>query len=112
MTVVGYDDSKNGGSFQLINSWGSGWGNGGYFWITYDDFGTFVPYAYEMILMPPIVVDLNGEVEFRLISGETMAVAYNDAAGMYKMAKPYSSGTQFRFYMNNSQPAYVYAIGS
>jgi hypothetical protein len=28
------------------------------------------------------------------------------------MDEPYTSGTQFRFYMNNNEPAYVYAIGS
>lgn len=41
-TVVGYDDSvtEDGevGAFRIVNSWGSGWGNGGYYWITYQAF--------------------------------------------------------------------------
>ncbi len=38
-TIVGYNDSitDNGdkGAFKVVNSWGSGWGKGGYYWITY-----------------------------------------------------------------------------
>ncbi|MCR9142490.1 MAG: C39 family peptidase [bacterium] len=40
MTLVGYDDSKKSprghrGAFKLINSWGTGWGDRGYGWISY-----------------------------------------------------------------------------
>ena len=38
VTMVGYDDYKNGGSFLFVNSWGPDWGDEGYFWITYKDF--------------------------------------------------------------------------
>ena len=33
MCVVGFDDDKYGGSFEVINSWGPSWGNNGYMWI-------------------------------------------------------------------------------
>jgi len=46
MTVIGYDDYKNGGSFEIVNSWGSNWGNEGYFWISYDDFYKNITEAY------------------------------------------------------------------
>jgi len=36
MVVVGYDDIKN--AFKLINSWGTGWADGGYCWVDYDHF--------------------------------------------------------------------------
>lgn len=36
VTIVGYDNSKN--AFKAQNSWGANWGQGGYFWITYDFF--------------------------------------------------------------------------
>ena len=51
MVVVGYDDSRYGGSFQLMNSWGSRWGEDGFTWIRYRDFKHFVREAYEMSLI-------------------------------------------------------------
>ena len=39
-TIVGYDDNlvtpDGVGAFRVVNSWGSGWGDGGYYWITYE----------------------------------------------------------------------------
>ena len=44
MTVVGYDDNRR--AFRLINSWGVGWGDRGYAWISYRAFQSDVPEAY------------------------------------------------------------------
>lgn len=33
ITLIGYDDTR--GAFRFINSWGTGWGQGGYGWIAY-----------------------------------------------------------------------------
>lgn len=35
VTIVGYDDSRYGGAFKVINSWGQNWGDNGYFWMPY-----------------------------------------------------------------------------
>jgi hypothetical protein len=39
VTFVGYDDNRathdGVGAFKLVNSWGTGWGNAGYFWMSY-----------------------------------------------------------------------------
>ena len=49
MCVVGYDDNKHGGAFEVLNSWGRKWGNGGYIWIPYKTFADFVKEGYEII---------------------------------------------------------------
>jgi len=40
VTIVGYDDNMTShgdtGAFKVVNSWGPGWGDNGYFWVTYD----------------------------------------------------------------------------
>ncbi len=36
MVLVGYDDSKK--AFKIMNSWGIGWGDRGYCWMSYDAF--------------------------------------------------------------------------
>lgn len=44
MLVVGYDNDRH--AFRAINSWGTGWGDGGYYWFDYDFFPTVVNEAY------------------------------------------------------------------
>lgn len=46
MCIIGYDDKKFGGAFEIVNSWGDDWGNGGYIWITYRDFYKMYPEFY------------------------------------------------------------------
>lgn len=48
LVVVGYDDRKE--AFRLFNSWGKNWGDGGYIWLKYKDFGDFCKYAYLLHL--------------------------------------------------------------
>jgi C1A family cysteine protease len=35
MVLTGYDDSVAGGSFRVMNSWGTRYGDGGFFWLSY-----------------------------------------------------------------------------
>ncbi|HTW92855.1 MAG TPA: FlgD immunoglobulin-like domain containing protein [bacterium] len=39
VTIVGYDDNKSThdgmGAFKMVNSWGTGWGQSGYWWMSY-----------------------------------------------------------------------------
>ena len=56
MCVVGYDDNENGGSFQIMNSWGTRWGDNGFTWVKYSDFKEYVYQAYEIYVkrLPPV----------------------------------------------------------
>jgi hypothetical protein len=44
MLVVGYDDSRN--AFRVLNSWGTGWGDAGYYWLDYGLFPRVVNEAF------------------------------------------------------------------
>lgn len=130
MCVVGYDDNKYGGAFEIQNSWGTDWGNEGYIWIKYDDYARFTKYAFEFVDLPepkPNKPDLSGQLKLVLSTGEEMAanlllstrglivVEENNNKGpltTYQTKKAYTFGTRFRIYISNNQPAYVYAISS
>jgi hypothetical protein len=105
MLVVGYDDTKYGGAFRVLNSWGTGWGDGGFIWIKYPDFvkwcalglqafaDPYSPVPEEMKPkptpepkpepepepkpqpVPEIKFSLAGDVEFRLNTGDKMEVS-------------------------------------
>ena len=51
--IVGYDDYKFGGSFEIMNSWGSDYGNDGYMWIKYDDLIDVIGEAYFIEIYEP-----------------------------------------------------------
>ncbi len=50
MTLVGYDERRQ--AFRLINSWGKGWGDHGYAWISYDLLRTHIRGAYTLNVGP------------------------------------------------------------
>jgi hypothetical protein len=130
MCVVGYDDNQYGGAFEIQNSWGENWGFEGYTWISYQDFVRFVKYAFELIDIPEPkqgVADLSGSIKLVLTSGAEMPVSLREATRglkvitaqktpdpltVFQTADTYTSGTGFRIYISNDQPAYVYAISS
>lgn len=115
--VVGYDDQKYGGAFEIQNSWGTDWGNGGYIWIKYEDFAKFTKYAFQFIDLPeskPQIADLSGQIKLLLSDGNTMPVSLsiNSNTTQYKTTKAYTYGTRFRIYISNNEPAYVYALST
>lgn len=48
MCVIGYDDNKEGGAFEILNSWGDYWSAGGYIWFRYSDFAKVVDEAFAL----------------------------------------------------------------
>jgi hypothetical protein len=112
MCVVGYDDTKYGGAFEIQNSWGTKWGNGGYIWITYDVFNQFAYHAYEIIEHLATFKDgaeYDGFVNIEVHNThQGMPVWFDN--GYYKTTGSYQSGTRFRYLIGNKKPAYVYAF--
>jgi len=112
LCVVGYDDNKYGGAFEVANSWGGDWGNDGFLWIRYKDFAEFVKYAYEVFsAQTENHYRLKGGVKFQLSSKDFMPVE-SVGEGRYVMKETYSSGTQFQIFVTNEDPAFVYVFGS
>ena len=73
LCVVGYDDNPddnpdpNKSMYKVLNSWGPGWGQDGYFWITYDLFKdvVFEAYVAQDFLEDKYIlrVDLQGHID-------------------------------------------------
>ena len=118
MCVVGYDDERNGGSFLLMNSWGREWGKDGFTWVTYHDYARHSRWAFEMYVEPHTPLQgsgrnrMSGEVSLQLSTGELMTPVWDGSKGCYRIADSYVSGTRYRIYISNNEPAYVYVIGS
>lgn len=81
MVVVGFDDRK--GAFRLMNSWGKNWGDQGFIWIKYKDFGDFCKYAFALYLIAP---------EKTSSTGQTLAVQAE------KTLPEWSGRFQFRYF--------------
>ena len=59
MVVVGYDDRKE--AFRLFNSWGKNWGDNGFIWVKYKDFGRYCKYGYVLYLLPKPLLEKHQE---------------------------------------------------
>jgi Papain family cysteine protease/Domain of unknown function (DUF4384) len=116
MCVVGYDDTMLGkGAFKLINSWGSSWGNDGYFWMSYDEFGKFAKYGYQAYLdesgsairldndLSILVGASRSRPAFTLMPSDTGLVTY-------ALDKPMRTGTKFKFDVEARKKTYLYLI--
>ena len=120
--VVGYDDSKYGGAFLIMNSWGSQWGNNGFAWVRYGDFKTFVKEAYGLEKMPPVGSAANtpfeceiGLVQVSLNGKKTVAGAYiplkNPSGNIFETSSPIAIGTKFKMEIKNATECYIYVFG-
>ncbi|MDQ8193261.1 C1 family peptidase [Coraliomargarita sp. SDUM461004] len=135
MAIVGYDDNKHGGAFRIINSWGTGWGDGGYIWVPYEHFAPACfaaiqaygkqpkaqPYQKNTIRPPEIPLLLAGSVAFQERDGTPMPAIKivedgKSASGNryqgYRLARAYQSGTRFRFFVTTNSRAYLYAFAT
>lgn len=57
VTIVGYDDTRYGGAYKIINSWGTGFGDHGYFWMPYTFAESTVSFAYNGLSYQSVVMN-------------------------------------------------------
>ncbi|MDR0669669.1 MAG: C1 family peptidase [Treponema sp.] len=117
MCVVGYDDKKDGGAFEVLNSWGRKWGNAGFIWIPYQVFIDFVMESYELVenlAAYTDTVEFAGFATLEILDGSRRVTAPLAAAspGFYQSAEVLGKGTQFSFTVGSSKSAYVYAFAA
>ncbi len=110
VVVIGYDDQKFGGSFEILNSWGTNWGENGYCWIKYSDFEHFAYYGYDLI--EKSLFDFNeilrGSVYIKLLDGSYMPFENKD--GILTSTELYTPQTKFEIFVTNYNPIYLYCL--
>lgn len=141
MCVIGYDDNKFGGAFEIMNSWGTDWGNQGFIWIKYRDYAEFVRQGIELMDFsrakpapepepkpepspkpqpnPTPIPPLPPKTISNDLSG-SLVFQLTDGGNMpvsfqnnlYQVTQNYPSKTKFRLLLSNNEPAYVYAFST
>ena len=111
MCVVGYNDSKYGGSFRLMNSWGESWGDNGFTWIKYADFARYVYEATEIIDNQSVHVqnEISGSIKFENMKGENYHVTPLHGS-YFRFNEPARVGDRYRIVFNNNQDNYIYIL--
>lgn len=120
--VVGYDDTKYGGSFLIMNSWGPEWGNNGFAWVRYPDFKRYVREAYGLEPMSktgdaantPFVCEI-GLVEVQYDGKKTSPKGYLplrvSTGNRFETTTPVKAGIRFKMEVKNSTECYTYVFG-
>lgn len=123
MVAVGYDDDKQ--AIELMNSWGTKWGNKGFVYYHYDSFQKYCAQAYEMIPSSPVLISddmLGKDIPKVSISGTVVFKQYLEdsevfkdmrvtkAGNTYHLLDSYTQGDSFQMMITNNQRIHVYAF--
>ncbi|MDP4214120.1 MAG: C1 family peptidase [Bacteroidota bacterium] len=120
--VVGYDDTKYGGAFLIMNSWGPQWGNNGFAWVRYKHFKYFVREAYGLEPMQAVGAAADkpfecevGLVEVKFDGKKTIAGEYIplklSGGNVFETIAPVKPGTRFKMEIRNMSECYIYVFG-
>lgn len=120
MCVIGYDDYKAGGAFQIMNSWGPEWGKNGIAWVPYDAFAYFTKEAYAVYPMGESADEKPEQYDLRFglaivdaegkATGEHIALEHRGGR-TFRTARPIAKGTRFKVEVTNNLECYTYIFG-
>lgn len=124
MLVIGYDDESQ--TFEIMNSWGSEWGNGGFLNVRYEDFNLFVKEAYQVIYDLPTGEPVNNfaaNIDYKELALQAEGADMNCTSevigsmratqngAVYSMHNIYAPYTGFQVYLTlGSKNMNVYAF--
>jgi hypothetical protein len=115
LCVIGYDDRKFGGAFQVMNSWTPQWGVNGIAWIRYSDFQNYVREAYGIDPIPKRsdVANIPLECTLGLVNNDGGQYIQLRSAGgnSFETVAPIHAGTRFKMEINNQTECYIYIFG-
>ena len=115
MTVIGYDDRKFGGAFQIMNSWGEDWGDNGIGWVRYGDFKNYVKEAYGIDPLPKrsSVANIPLECTIGLVRNDDKSYVklQNTGSNLFQTTSPITVGTRFKVEVENATECYIYIFG-
>ncbi|MCJ8291960.1 MAG: peptidase C1 [Crocinitomicaceae bacterium] len=115
MCVIGYDDFKEGGAFQIMNSWGESWGKKGIFWMRYSDFKFFNVESYGLYPMgdakAKVETRFKGSFGLELNAGKkNIALKFMDGFYFETQSK-LTSKDKFKVEFTNNIECYTYIFG-
>lgn len=86
VTLTGWDNSINGGSWKMKNSWGADWGNAGYAWVKYGCYRIASETAYVVLqdgpVPPPVVPKISLPVDIMVRYNMAIAIAVKPENGV------------------------------
>ncbi|MFL5731110.1 MAG: C1 family peptidase [Cytophagaceae bacterium] len=113
MCLIGYDDNFEGGSVEIMNSWGEDFGEEGIFWMRYSDFKNFCREAYGFFPVERKNADnLSFGASVGLLINKTRDyMALEHSKGYTFTTDEQNIGTKFKMEVTNSIACYTYVIG-
>jgi C1A family cysteine protease len=112
LCVIGYNDRKFGGAFQIMNSWGSQWGTNGIGWVRYADFKQYVKEAYGLDPLPKRgkLANVPLECTIGLVNNDDKQYIklHNGGNNTFQTVSPIAIGTRFKVEVKNVTECYIY----
>ena len=114
MCIIGYDDYKEGGAFQIMNSWGEEWGKKGIAWIRYSDFKEFNVESYGLYPMGDAsaknVATFKGSFSL-VVNGGSIIPLIQKNGNYFESVKAISTKDKFKVEFTNNIECYTYLFG-
>jgi C1A family cysteine protease len=122
--IIGYNDKLNKGSFEIINSWGTEWGDKGFGWLSYEQLMKYANYAVELMDFETGKTEISGHIEFikmdesifpvsrvRINSGNSITQNKEKADfSLFKLKDTLGSGEKFKMKFRTNAPSYIYVF--